>query len=111
MNVPAFPKPSQIKKVPVPIKVFRDGREQVNLLCKEGRDIYEARKRFAWEKQDRLCSIGGEPLRWSDSVVDHIRPRSLGRDDRQSNIAAACAWHNSKKGSKQNYIEGVTKAL
>ena len=104
----AFPKPKDIKKAPVAVKVYRDGREKINLLCKEGRDLYEARKRFAWEEQGRTCSIGGEPLRWSDAVVDHKRPRSVGRDDRQANIAAACAWHNSKKGSKQNYVEGLT---
>lgn len=102
--IPAFPKPSQIKKAPEAVRVFRDGREQCNLLCKAGMDEYLRRKRVAWEEQGRTCSIGGEPLRWADSTVDHKSPRGMGggsRDDRQENIGAACGLHNAQKGSRR----------
>lgn len=104
--IPAFPKPSQVKKPPVAVKVFRDGREVCNLLCRAGADEYQRRKRVAWEEQGHRCSIGGEPLRWADAVVDHKKPRGMGggqRDDRQENIGAACPVHNSQKGSRRNF--------
>ena len=102
--IPAFPKPSQVKK-PVEVEhVFRDGRTKINQLCKAGRDLYQKRKRIAWEKQGRLCSICHKPLPWKDSTVDHIAPRGMGAgsiDDRQENIAAAHAVCNCQKGSRR----------
>ena len=86
-------------------KVFRDGRTKINLNCKAGRDLYESRKRFAWEEQGRLCSLCHEPLAWSDSTVDHKTPRGMGggsRDDRQQNIAAAHGTCNALRGSRRS---------
>ena len=100
-----FPKPKDIKKAPVAVRVFKDGREACNLLCKAGSDEYQRRKRVAWEAQGRLCGICKLPLRWADSTVDHIKPRKSGgseRDDRQENIAAAHAICNSQRGSRRS---------
>ena len=99
-----FPKPKDVKKAPEVEHVFRDGRTKINQLCKAGRDLYQERKRIAWEAQGRLCSICHQRLNWSDSTVDHINPRGMGAgsiDDRQSNIAAAHAVCNCKKGSRR----------
>lgn len=103
MNL-AFPKPKDIKKKPEAVRVFRDGREKINQLCKEGRDLYQERKRIAWEKQGRTCSICHKPLAWKESTVDHISPRGMGAgsiDDRQENIAAAHGVCNCQKGSRR----------
>lgn len=114
--IPLFPKPSQQKQKRKYLDddgVFRypDGREVCCLTLKKGADEYQRRKRVAWENQGRRCSIGGEPLRWADAVVDHIEPRGMGggaRRDNQENVAAACALHNSQKGSKRNFVLGLT---
>ena len=103
--IPAFPKPSQIKVAPVAVRVFRDGREVCNLLCKAGRDEYQRRKRVAWERQGKTCSICHKALRWADATVDHVRPRGMGagsRDDRQENVAASHAVCNCAKGSQRS---------
>ncbi len=104
-----FPKPKDIKTPPVAVKVFRDGREVCNLLCKAGSDEYQRRKRVAWEDQKHLCSICHKPLAWADSTVDHIKTRGMGggsRDDRQANIAAAHALCNSQRGSRTKGFYG-----
>jgi 5-methylcytosine-specific restriction endonuclease McrA len=95
----ALRRPGEVKKEIEVEHVFRDGRTKINQLCKEGRDLYQQRKRDAWETAKRICPICKKPLAWSDSTVDHIRPRSLGIDDRPSNIQAVHALCNSKKGS------------
>lgn len=57
------------------------------------------------KEQNGLCSIGGEPLLdMNDVTPDHILPRGMNgarRDDRPSNIGAACSFHNGEKGSKR----------
>jgi hypothetical protein len=87
--IPAFPKPSQVKKPPVVVRVFRDGREQVNLLCKAGRDEYESRKDKMHERQKGICCLYGHVkgcpgrLRRSEAVFEHEDGRTGGhRDDR-----------------------------
>jgi hypothetical protein len=93
------------KKEVVVEKVFRDGRTKINLNCKAGRDLYESRKRFAWEQQGRLCSLCHGYLAWADSTVDHKGPRGMGggsRDDRQENIAAAHGTCNALRGSRRS---------
>jgi 5-methylcytosine-specific restriction endonuclease McrA len=97
-----WPKPKDVKKEPVVERVFVDGRTKINQLCKAGRDLYQERKRTAWEKQGRTCGICHKPLAWKDSMVDHKRPRSVGHDDRQENLAAVHALCNSVKGSQQH---------
>ena len=105
--LPAFPKPGQIKKVPVAVKVFRDGRERINQNCKEGRDLYQQRKRDAWEMAKRICPICKKSLAWLDSTVDHKIPRSLGIDDRPANIQAVHTLCNTRKGSTKMGYYGV----
>lgn len=100
----AILRPGEVKKEIEVEHVFRDGRTKINQLCKEGRDLYQQRKRFAWEKQGRLCSICHLHLNWADSTVDHIKPRKAGgseHDDRQENIAAAHGTCNCERGSKR----------
>jgi len=108
--IPAFPKPSQIKKPPVAVRTFRDGREVCNLLCKAGADEYQRRKRVAWEKQGKICGICSLPLAWKDTTCDHIKPRKSGgseRDDRQENLAAVHWVCNAQRGSKRSGFYGV----
>ena len=90
MNL-AFPKPKDVKKKPVAVRVFKDGREVCNLLCKEGRDEYMRRKRVMWERQKGICCLFGiDPtcpgkLNWGDAMFEHEGGRGSGggkRDDR-----------------------------
>ncbi len=86
-----YPKPSQVKKAPVAVRIMKDGREVVNLLCKEGRDIYMDRieemrlrqgKRCCLEKHDPDCSGF---LSKADATFEHQDGRGQGgghRDDR-----------------------------
>jgi 5-methylcytosine-specific restriction endonuclease McrA len=99
----AIPRPGEVKKEVEVEHTFRDGRTKINQLCKEGRDLYQQRKRDAWEKQKRICPICREHLNWSDSTVDHIKPRKMGAgsiDDRAENLQAVHATCNSLKGSR-----------
>ena len=111
--IPAFPKPSQIKKQSEAVKVFRDGREKCNLLCKAGRDEYERRKDVMHKRQKGICCLYGHvsicpgPLRRSDAAFEHEAGRTSGhRDDRievngkpQNGVAhPEC---NSFKGSRR----------
>ena len=96
-------RPGEVKKEIEVEHTFRDGRTKINQLCKEGRDLYQQRKRDAWEKQKRICPICREHLNWSDSTVDHIKPRKMGAgsiDDRSENLQAVHATCNSLKGSR-----------
>ena len=105
MDGVAFPKPGQVKKEPVAVRVFKDGREVCNHLCKKGRDEYERRKRVKWEEQKGICAICKQKLNWADTTVDHITPRGMGggsRDDRLEKIAAAHWACNADRGSKRN---------
>lgn len=104
MDLPAFPKPGQVKKAVVVERVFKDGRTKINQLCKAGRDLYESRRRFAWEAQGRICALCKKALAWKDATSDHINPRGMGAgsiDDRQENIQAAHAVCNCLKGSRR----------
>ena len=104
MNLPMFPKPGQVKKQPEAVKVFRDGREKCNLLCKAGRDEYERRKRKSWEDQKGICAICHLRLNWADTTADHKNIRGMGggsRDDRQANLAAVHWVCNTQRGSKR----------
>ena len=91
------------KREPVAVRVLEDGREIINMLTAEGRNIYKGRKWIAWLKQGELCAICGRYVSWEECEADHIRPRSLRRDDRQENIQAVHRRCNFLKGSQQNY--------
>lgn len=111
MNIPAFPKPGQKKRVQKYLcddGVFRypNGREVCKLTIKKGMDEYNRRKRVAWEAQGKICAICHKFLNWGDATVDHIKPRKMGgssRDDSQSNISAVHWVCNIKKGSQRDY--------
>jgi hypothetical protein len=103
--IPAFPKPSQIKKTKLAVKVFRDGREVCDQLTKAGRDEYTRRKRVAWEEQKGICAICHLRLNWADTTADHKTPRGMGggaRDDRQENLAAVHWVCNTERGSRRS---------
>ena len=103
----ALLRPGEMKK-PVEVEhVFRDGRTKINQNCKEGRDLYQQRKRDAWEMAKRICPICKKSLAWLDSTVDHKIPRSLGIDDRPANIQAVHALCNTRKGSTKMGYYGV----
>lgn len=86
-----FPKPGQVKKVQLAVKVFADGREVCNDKFKEGREEYVKRKRDMWERQGRRCCLEGKcptcpgKLLWTDTTFEHEAGRGMGgskRDDR-----------------------------
>ena len=91
------------KREPIAVRVLADGREIVNMLTTEGRNIYKGRKWIAWFEQDGICAICGKPVSWKECEADHIRPRSVRHDDRQENIQAVHHDCNFRKGSQQNY--------
>lgn len=107
----AIPRPGEMKKEVEVEHVFRDGRTKINQLCKEGRDLYQQRKRIAWEEQRRLCAICKLPLAWNISQVDHKAPRGMGGgkiDDRQENIQAVHPECNCLKGSRREGFYDVS---
>jgi 5-methylcytosine-specific restriction endonuclease McrA len=81
--VPA--KPRKRKKVE-PIKVFRDGREKCQTST-----AWNKRREEVWERDDHQCVACWKKLpQLDDAEIDHIRKRSLGRDDRPSNLRTLC---------------------
>jgi hypothetical protein len=80
-RVPA--KPKKRKKVAA-IKVFPDGREK----CMTTR-AWEKRRLEVEERDDFHCVLCGVFV-WLFGEVDHIRKRSLGRDDRMENLRLLC---------------------
>ena len=99
----AIRRPGEVRKEPEVEHVFRDGRTKINQLCKAGRDLYQQRKRIAWEEQKHVCPICKLSLAFGDSQVDHVSSRGMGGgkiDDRQSNIQAVHPSCNSLKGSR-----------
>lgn len=123
MNLPAFPKPRQIKQTRPPVKIFADGREICDLKTKAGHDEYSARKRKMWDRQahkcclqiSRICKLRQGRLPWEEAQFEHTLGRTAGkRDDRievpderypEGNVmrpinGVACPWCNSQKGSR-----------
>ena len=89
--IPAFPKPSQVKKKPEAVRIMKDGREICRLNIKAGMDEYVRRKRAMWERQNKRCCLEGlipdcpGKLRWEDATFEHSEGRGHGgghRDDR-----------------------------
>ena len=89
--IPAFPKPSQVKKKPEAVRVYRDGREVCNLNCKAGMDEYINRKRKMWERDNKRCCLESliptcpGKLRWDEATFEHDEGRGHDgghRDDR-----------------------------
>ena len=124
-NLPAFPKPKDVKKERSHIAIFAGGREVCNLLTKKGRDEYHWRIRVMWERQKRKCGLQistqckerAGSLRIDEAQFDHSCGRGMGgakRDDRilddlgKPINMAVCCWCNSMKGSRPlSDFEGV----
>ena len=120
MSLPMFPKPKDIKKEPVAVKVFPSGREVCNQLYREGRDEYARRKRVMWERQDRKCGLQISPQckqhngRWPFDEIQfgHEVSRGGGKQDDRIEVLdletgkmkrqnrALCSWCNSLQGSR-----------
>lgn len=115
--LPAFPKPSQIRKVKPIVKVYAGGREVLDLTTKGGRDEYRSRTKQMLERQGGRCGLQITPqckaksgrLAFADAQFDHEIPRGMGgalRDDRilvagEPKNRAVCAWCNSAKASRR----------
>lgn len=53
----------------------------------------------AWTAQNCLCAYCRSPLSRAQATADHKRAQARGGTHGRGNIAAACAWCNSVKGS------------
>ena len=112
--LPKFPKPGQVMKPVVVVKVFADGREVCNTKYKEGQEEYVARKRKMWERQEKRCILEGicptcpGRLKWVDTTFEHEAGRGAGGSKRDDRIeidgkwvnGAAHHWCNAWKGSR-----------
>jgi 5-methylcytosine-specific restriction endonuclease McrA len=116
------PKPKDKKKEPKPpIRIFKGGREICRMISKEGRDIYAARRKQCWERQNGICYLQiteqckkkGGRLALSMATLDHENGRGGGKRDDRVEIpdpknhgkmiwqhGAACMECNIKKGSR-----------
>jgi len=113
--IPAFPKPSQVKKIKPAVRVFRDGREVCDQTTKAGRDEYERRKFEMRDRQKFICPLCNLFLPKSDTTYDHWDGRGHGAGHRDDRIFkpnprtgelepynSAVHWLcNSKKGSRR----------
>lgn len=117
-QIPAFPKPSQMKKSETPwFREFADGRIVFNLNTKKGRDAYKENVRLMFERQGRRCGLtiseqckerkGKWPL--AMMTFDHSQCRGMGGAKRTDVIVgnnkeninmAVCIWCNSLKSSR-----------
>jgi hypothetical protein len=110
--LPAYPKPSQIKIPRTAVRVLMGGKEQCNLLTKEGRDEYQLRKRIMWERQGRVCCLHGHiascpgKLSWADAVFAHEIPRGHGGGSHDDRIEVDGKRQNGAAHSKCNYLQG-----
>jgi hypothetical protein len=109
-SIPAFPKPNQVKREPVAIKVYRDGREVCNLKTRLGFETYHKRK---WEMRGRqglrCCFEGFLPecpgyLRPADCSFDHEHKRGAGKQD--DRIEVDGIWQNGAAHFTCNSLAG-----
>jgi hypothetical protein len=127
----AFPRPADVKKEPVIIRYAKDGsgREQINLLTKQGMDLYIERKKQMWLRQSKKCCLFGYfsqcagalregRVAFEQTVFEHEAGRTAGkRDDRIEKMVdgklkringASCGFCNLAKGSRRiNYNDGL----
>lgn len=109
-----FPKPKDIKHEPVAVRVYPDGREVCNLLCKAG--VYEYKRRIfqMWARQNERCCICHLPLQLDKATFEHQDGRGMDgahRDDRIEKNGhlyngAAHWWCNRDKGSQRMTYNG-----
>jgi hypothetical protein len=125
-----FPTEDDIKKEPIVVRVFKDGRECCNLLTKAGKDEYFRRIRVMWERQGKRCCLENDStikdcpgkLTLGEATFEHQDGRGMGgghRDDRiekpdpktgKMKPYNGCAhWNcNRQKASRRiNYNEGL----
>ncbi len=53
-----------------------------------------------YERDGGECQLGNHPMLREDATRDHIRPRSRGGSDEDSNIQLACGPCNYAKGNR-----------
>jgi hypothetical protein len=111
--IPAFPKPSQVRKKKEPVKVLAGGRE-VCTDTPDGKAEYRRRKTVMWERQGRKCGLMIAPqcklrqgrLPKDEVTFEHIHGRGGGKRDDRIEIdgkpynLAACPWCNALKASR-----------
>jgi hypothetical protein len=90
-TLPKFPKPGQVMKPQVAVKVYTDGREVCNTKYRDGQEEYISRKRKMWERQNKICCLAHVcpsctgRMRWADTTFEHEEGRGAfgsKRDDR-----------------------------
>lgn len=110
--IPAFPKPSQVKKKPDPVRIFRDGREVCNMLTTAGRNEYFRRIRVMWERQGKRCCLEGlvdgcpGKLALSEATFEHQDGRGHGGGHRDDRIEKDGKPYNGAAHSKCNLLKG-----
>lgn len=50
-------------------------------------------------KADKKCFYCGEPIKWEDFTIDHVKPRSNGGKNRKANYVCSCRDCNNIKGN------------
>ena len=120
--IPAFPKPSQIKKVKPAVRVMPSGREVCDLKTKAGRDEYNRRIEEMLVRQNGKCCLQiSEKCRKKQgslskavATFEHQVPRGHGGGSRDDRImkdgkpinGASCFDCNSAIGSRRiGYID------
>ena len=112
--IPAFPKPSQVKREPVAVKVFADGREQCNIKTTAGNAEYHRRKWLMWERQGRRCCLEGflpecpGALRAAECTFEHEHGRTAGHRDDRIELPDG-TWINGAAHMVCNGIKGSRK--
>lgn len=101
--LPAFPKPSQVRKQRLVVKVYPDGREVCVLTTKKGMDEYMDRKKKMWERQGRRCALQISDQckvrqgRWpfDATTFDHQNGRGMAGGKRDDRIEVEGKWLNA----------------
>jgi hypothetical protein len=100
------------KPKPIPIRVYRNGREVCNLCCKAGADEYQRRKRVMWERQNHMCCLYGfipscpGRLNWGEAMFAHEIPRGLGGGSRDDRIDVGGKRLNGVAHASCNSLQG-----
>ena len=127
--VPAFPKPSQVKRELPHVKVFPDGREVCQTRLDhpegaEGRAEYKRRKEAMWKRQKGICCLYGffpqcpGKLLLKECSFEHEDGRGGGKRDDRISLPDG-TWINgvshlqcnSAKGSKHIPFNRARNAL
>lgn len=116
--VPAFPKPSQVKRELPHVKVFPDGREVCETRLDrpegaEGRAEYKRRKEAMWERQKGICCLYGflpecpGKLLLKHATFEHEDGRGAGGSKRDDRIELPDGtWINGVSHLQCNSLKG-----